>query len=331
MHPVATYLPACWDSAASAAAPNGAALYRTSFAPRPRQSRLRGRSMRSGSARSRRLRSADGELMHHTGFSGTYPEFLQFLAPTTHSSHLCGIARRWLPHHREEDRPRPARRFGRLRRLPYGAQPVPAFRAKSSTTVILHARRNPRTVRPGMFFANTFEIHSRPRRRWKPSPSTKRSRATTSRSRSPRSLTTSPISGLHRTNGVRRRLGLGRREPGRGVRVSIRTRIRFTGKFTYDSCSICLVVDTEIMPSVGLGRRHLLLSRECRQSPDTHRGGGRPLHRSAGPGARLQGRATRSASPPRPSGRSASGSMCGGSTIAFSRKVPFLWGCSSRA
>ncbi|MGA8709692.1 MAG: DUF885 domain-containing protein [Thermoplasmata archaeon] len=160
---VATYLPACRDSAGVSSLPNGAALY-TYLVRTETTTELTPREIHEiGLGEVRRLRSAMEELMHHTGFSGTYPEFLQFLR--TDDRFFYSDAESLVDGYRiiaKKIDPGLARRFGRLPRLPYGVQPVPAFRAKSSTTAY-YMPGAPATGRPGMFFANTFEIHSRPR------------------------------------------------------------------------------------------------------------------------------------------------------------------------
>jgi uncharacterized protein (DUF885 family) len=53
------------------------------------------------------------------------------------------------------------RLFGRLPRLPYGVKPVPAYAEKSQTTAY-YEPGSPAAGRPGYFFANTYDLPSRP-------------------------------------------------------------------------------------------------------------------------------------------------------------------------
>jgi uncharacterized protein (DUF885 family) len=58
--------------------------------------------------------------------------------------------------------PELARLFGRLPRLPYGVRPVPSYAEKSQTTAY-YEPGSPAAGRPGYFYANTWDLRSRPR------------------------------------------------------------------------------------------------------------------------------------------------------------------------
>lgn len=59
--------------------------------------------------------------------------------------------------------------FGKLPRLPYGVVPVPAYSQKSQTTAYYN-RGSFVAARPGLFFANTYDLPSRPK--WEMEPLT---------------------------------------------------------------------------------------------------------------------------------------------------------------
>ena len=158
-----TYLPACRETASVASLPDGAALYEhlvrleTTTPLTPQQVH------EMGLREVRRVRAAMEELKGKTGFSGTFPEFFEFLR--TDDRFFYSDADALVDGYRviaKKTDPGLARVFGRLPRLPYGVLPVPEFRAKSSPTAY-YMPGAPATGRPGIFFANTHELHSRPR------------------------------------------------------------------------------------------------------------------------------------------------------------------------
>ncbi|HLN51590.1 MAG TPA: DUF885 domain-containing protein, partial [Thermoplasmata archaeon] len=157
------YLPACREAPGVSALPNGTALYaflvgwETTTGLTPQQVH------EIGLGEVRRLRTAMEGLMKATGFSGGFSAFLDFLR--TDDRFFYSDAETLVDGYRvitKKIDPGLARLFGRLPRLPYGVVPVPAFRAASSPTAY-YMPGAPATGRPGMFFANTSELHSRPR------------------------------------------------------------------------------------------------------------------------------------------------------------------------
>ncbi len=158
-----TYLPACREGAGVSNLPKGAELYaylvrwQTTTSLTPKQIH------EIGLGEVRRLRSAVEALMTETGFSGGYSKFLEFLR--TDARFFYGNAEALVDGYRVISKridPGLARVFGRLPRLPYGVLPVPDFRATSSPTAY-YMPGAPATGRPGMFFANSYELRSRPK------------------------------------------------------------------------------------------------------------------------------------------------------------------------
>lgn len=160
---VGKYLPACRDTAGVSALPQGAELY--AYLVRwQTTTRLTPQEIHEiGLGEVRRLRSAMEQLMAKSGFSGSYSEFLQFLR--TDDRFFYPDPEALVDGYRiiaKKTDPGLARRFGRLPRLPYGVLPVPSFRASSSPTAY-YMPGAPATGRPGIFFANTFDLRSRPK------------------------------------------------------------------------------------------------------------------------------------------------------------------------
>jgi uncharacterized protein (DUF885 family) len=160
---VSKYLPSCRDAPGVSALPNGTALYdylvrwQTTTGLTPKEIH------EIGLAEVRRLRAAMDALIAKTGFSGTFPDFLRFLR--TDDRFFYPDAEALVDGYRviaKKADPGLAKVFGRLPRLPYGVQPVPAFRATSSPTAY-YMPGAPATGRPGTFFANTYDLHSRPK------------------------------------------------------------------------------------------------------------------------------------------------------------------------
>ena len=160
---VSTYLPGCREKAGVSSLPDGAALYdflvrwQTTIPSTPKEIHD------TGLAEVRRLRATMETLLAKTGFTGSFAEFLEFLR--TDDRFFLPNADALIDGYRviaKKTDPGLSRVFGRLPRLPYGVMPVPDFRAKSSPTAY-YMPGAPATGRPGTFYANTYDLHARPR------------------------------------------------------------------------------------------------------------------------------------------------------------------------
>jgi uncharacterized protein (DUF885 family) len=101
--------------------------------------------------------------MAGTGFRGTFAAFMDFLR--TDARFFFERAEDLLVAYRDIAKradPELARLFGRLPRLPYGVVAVPPYAEKSQTTAY-YEPGSPAVGRPGWFYANTFDLRSRPR------------------------------------------------------------------------------------------------------------------------------------------------------------------------
>jgi len=158
-----SYLPACRPAPGVASQRDGAALYQHLVRVQTTTSMSVQDVHETGLREVRRIHGEMEALMAKTGFRGSFEDFLEFLRTddrfffTDPDSLVDGyrvIAKK--------TDPGLARLFGRLPRLPYGVQPVPEFRAKSSPTAF-YMPGAPATGRPGTFYANTYDLRARPR------------------------------------------------------------------------------------------------------------------------------------------------------------------------
>ncbi len=116
-----------------------------------------------GLAEVKRIRAQMELVQQQAGFTGTFPEFLQFLR--TDDQFFFKTPNELLMGYRDICKradPELARLFGTLPRLPYGVQQVPSYSEKSQTTAY-YEPGSPDVGRPGFFFANTYDLHSRPK------------------------------------------------------------------------------------------------------------------------------------------------------------------------
>ncbi len=157
------FLPGCRESIGMSEMPNGKEWY----ALRAQQSTTTDLSPDEiheiGLSEVKRIRGEMVSIMKETGFVGTLHEFFEFLRTDPQFFHES--ARGLLAEYRDIAKradPELPKLFGRLPRQPYGIRPIPSYSEKSQTT----AYYMPGSVdagRPGYFYANTYDLSSRPR------------------------------------------------------------------------------------------------------------------------------------------------------------------------
>ena len=110
-----------------------------------------------------RIRSGIDAAMAATGFPGTFHDFARFLRtdPRFYYEKAEDLVTGYRDICKRAD-PELVRLFSRLPRLPYGVKPVPSYAEKSQTTAY-YEPGSPAAGRPGYFFANTYDLRSRPR------------------------------------------------------------------------------------------------------------------------------------------------------------------------
>jgi uncharacterized protein (DUF885 family) len=157
------YLSRARDTIAMSALPDGEAWYAFNV----RQSTTTDLAPRAihdiGLREVARLRAEMDRVRAGTGFTGSFAEFMGFLR--TDPRFFFEKPEDLLVAYRDIAKradPELARLFGRLPRLPYGVVPVPAYAEKSQTTAY-YEPGSAAAGRPGYFYANTYDLRSRPR------------------------------------------------------------------------------------------------------------------------------------------------------------------------
>jgi len=123
-----------------------------------------------GLAEVKRIRGEMDRVIAHLGFKGSYTNFTFFLR--TNQQFYFTDGQELLAAYRDIAKradPELARLFGKLPRLPYGVVAVPGHAEKSQTTAY-YLPGSPPVGRPGYFYANTYDLASRPK--WEMEPLT---------------------------------------------------------------------------------------------------------------------------------------------------------------
>ncbi len=110
-----------------------------------------------------RIREEMEEIKRETGFEGSLTEFFAFLR--TDPQFFFVTPEELLRAYRDISKRADSelvKLFGTLPRLPYGVKPVPAYAEQSQTTAYYEAG-SLEAGRPGYFFANTYDLKSRPK------------------------------------------------------------------------------------------------------------------------------------------------------------------------
>ncbi len=160
---VETYLPGCRESISMSALPNGQAWYAFRVEDSTTTKLTPKQIHEIGQSEVKRIRAEMQEVMVKSGFKGTLPEFFEFLR--TDKQFFYDTGPQLLAGYRDISKRIDAelpRLFGKLPRLPYGVSPVPSYAEKSQTTAY-YMPGSARVGRPGTFFANTYELSTRPK------------------------------------------------------------------------------------------------------------------------------------------------------------------------
>ena len=160
---VSTYLPACRETIAASALPNGAQAYafrvrwQTTTDLTPQQIHD------IGLAEVKRIRAEMDKVIASTNFKGSFHDFTEFLRtdPRFYYEQKEDLVNGYRIITKKVD-PELAHLFGKLPRLPYGVIPIPDFKAPSQTTAYYQPGA-PSVGRPGYFFVNTYNLHARPK------------------------------------------------------------------------------------------------------------------------------------------------------------------------
>ncbi|MEM9834799.1 MAG: DUF885 domain-containing protein, partial [Bacteroidota bacterium] len=157
-----TYLPKTRSTLGLSALPNGEAWYQHNIRRYTTTSLTAEEIHQIGLAEVKRIREAMDSVIRASGFEGSFDEFTQFLR--TDPQFYYTNPEDLLTHYRnicKQIDPQLIKLFGKLPRMPYGVKAIPDYTAKTATT----AYYNPgsyRAARPGYFYANTYDLASRP-------------------------------------------------------------------------------------------------------------------------------------------------------------------------
>ena len=158
-----TYIPGARETIAARDLPDGAAWYAFDV-KRMTTTDLTPRQIHDlGQSEVRRIRAEMERVLAETKFSGGLAEFFAFLRtdPRFFYDSADDLLRGYRDIAKRID-PELIRQFGRLPRLPYGVKPVPSYSERSATTAYYFGGSLD-AGRPGTFFANTYDLKSRPK------------------------------------------------------------------------------------------------------------------------------------------------------------------------
>jgi uncharacterized protein (DUF885 family) len=159
---IATYLPACRETIAASALPDGTAMYAYNVKWHVTTDATPAQIHEIGVAEVKRIRAAMAAVIASTGFKGSEDEFKTFLR--TDRRFFVEDAASLLRAYRDVAKraePELAHLFGRLPQTPYGIEAVPDAVAPSQTTAY-YEPGSFAAGRPANMFANTYKLDSRP-------------------------------------------------------------------------------------------------------------------------------------------------------------------------
>jgi uncharacterized protein (DUF885 family) len=159
----ATYLPACRESIAATALPNGAAAYAFHVRWQTTTNLTPQQIHEIGLSEVKRIRAEMDKVIASTGFKGSFHDFTEFLrtAPRFFYDKPDDLVNGYRIVAKKID-PELAHLFGKLPRLTYGVCMIPEFKAPSQTTAYYQPGA-PSAGRPGCYFVNTFNLQARPK------------------------------------------------------------------------------------------------------------------------------------------------------------------------
>jgi len=158
-----TYLPACRESIAASALPNGMAAYAFHVRWQTTTNLTPQQIHELGLSEVKRIRAEMDKVIASTGFKGSFHDFTEFLRtdPRFFYDKPDDLVNGYRIVVKRID-PELAHLFGKLPRLPYGVCVIPEFKAPSQTTAYYEAGA-PSAGRPGCYFVNTYNLHARPK------------------------------------------------------------------------------------------------------------------------------------------------------------------------
>ena len=158
-----TYIPAARTTTGMSALPEGEAWYDQQIRTHTSTSLTARQIHDIGLAEVKRIRLEMERVKKETGFAGSMSDFFHHLRtdPKFFFTNRDDLLRAYRDIAKRAD-PQLTKLFRTLPRMTYGVQAVPAYAEKSQTTAYYYSGST-ETGRPGYFFANTFELETRPK------------------------------------------------------------------------------------------------------------------------------------------------------------------------
>jgi uncharacterized protein (DUF885 family) len=158
-----TYIPACRETIAMNALPDGAAHYAYNVRWQTTTDLTPQQIHDIGLSEVKRIRAEMEQVIVQSGFKGTFAEFATFLRtdPRFYFTDAQSLVTEYRDIAKRAD-PQLAHLFGKLPRLPYGVVPIPAYLAPTQTTAY-YQPGSPAAARPGNFMVNTYALDQRPK------------------------------------------------------------------------------------------------------------------------------------------------------------------------
>lgn len=158
-----TYIPGCRAGIGLSELPNGKKWYVYLVKTYTTTAMTPDEIFNVGESEVRRLRAEMEKVIKEVGFKGDFAAFCEFLRkdPQFYFTKPEDLLQTYRDICKRAD-PELIKLFGHLPRLPYGVKPVPAYAEKSQTTAY-YEPGSLKAGRPGYFFANTYDLKSRPK------------------------------------------------------------------------------------------------------------------------------------------------------------------------
>jgi uncharacterized protein (DUF885 family) len=158
-----SYVPACRESIAATALPNGSSAYAFHVRWQTTTNLTPQQIHEIGLSEVKRIRAVMDKVIASTGFKGSFHDFAEFLRTDTRFFYdqPDDLVNGYRIITKKID-PELAHEFGKLPRLPYGVCVIPDFKAPSQTTAYYQAGA-PAAGRPGCYFVNTYNLRARPK------------------------------------------------------------------------------------------------------------------------------------------------------------------------
>jgi uncharacterized protein (DUF885 family) len=165
-----TYIPACRETTDWSSLPNGKEWYAFKVREHTTTNKSPGELYETGLKEVARIRGQMDSIRKATGFNGDLVAFFNYLRtdPKFFYKDSASLIQGYQVIAKRVD-PQLVKLFGKLPRLPYGVIPVPTYAQKSQTTAYYNGG-SLEAARPGYFFANTYDLPSRPK--WEMEPLT---------------------------------------------------------------------------------------------------------------------------------------------------------------